>query len=111
MFRDRTVTSWRVAVAGLVLACASHVGAQSLPPAQDAPAPPALSELQQCDVERLALQAQIVELRQQLVTLQTERDRQVLAAERQRIEGTLPIPAGWRWDWQTLRLVPVKDED
>lgn len=88
----------------LVLACASHASAQTAPPA---PVPPALSEAQQCSVERLALQAQVVELRAKVVELQTALDRQALAAERSRIEGTLPIPAGSRWDWATLRMVPV----
>lgn len=90
---------------GLLLACASHAGAQDAPPAPVAP--PALSELQQCSVERVALQAQVVELRAQLVALQTQTDREALARERVRLEGTLPIPTGYRWDWQTLRLVPV----
>lgn len=97
-------------LAGLLLglACASHASAQPAPPAQDTP--PALSELQQCSVERLALQAQVVELRAQLVALQTQVDRQALATERSRIEGTLPISAGWRWDWATLRAVPTTKE-
>lgn len=99
-----------LAVCVLLLACASHAGAQSAPPAQDAPTPPALTELQQCGVERVALQQQVVELRARVVELQTALDRQALAAERSRIEGTLPIPPGWRWDWSTLRMVPAKDE-
>lgn len=121
----RRLTSW---AAGLVLAlaCASRAGAQAAPPAQAdgqttvgsqalAPAsppqtPPALTAAQACDVERHALQVQVVELRAKLVELQTQIDRQALAAERARIEGTLPIPPGWRWDWQTLRMVPVKDQ-
>ena len=104
----RRLTSWAAGL-GLLVACASHVFAQTAPPAQ-VPTPPALSELQQCSVERHALQAQVVELRAKLVELQTQIDRQALAAERTRIEGTLPIPAGWRWDWATLRMVPVKDQ-
>ncbi len=108
----------------LLLACASHAGAQSAPPAQDGrivsqtlegrtspPAdvttPPALSAAQQCEVERVALQAQVVELRARVMELQTALDRQALAAERTRIEGTLPMASGWRWDWTTLRMVPA----
>lgn len=98
--------SWGVGLV-LVLAGASPAHAQTAPPA---PAPPALSAAQQCSVERLALQSQVVELRAQLVALQTQIDRQALAAERVRLEGTLPIPTGFRWDWQTLRLVPVTPE-
>jgi len=109
----------------LLLGCASHAGAQAAPPApvlsesklgvpsnvtQLPQTPPALSELQQCSVERLALQGQVVELRAQLVALQTQIDREALARERVRLEGTLPIAAGWRFDWQTLRLVPVTPE-
>lgn len=118
------ITSWLAACA-LVLACASHAGAQSTPPAQDgrvvgqtlegrtstpATEPPALSAAQQCDVERVALQAQVVELRARVVELQTALDRQALAAERQRLEGTLPMVPGWRWDWPTLRMVPARTE-
>lgn len=102
-------TGWLVGLLLLGLACASHASAQSAPPAQDPPAPPALSEVQQCSVERVALQAQVVELRAKVVELQTLLDRQALAAERSRIEGTLPIPAGWRWDWATLRMVVDAD--
>lgn len=102
-------SSW-LAACVLCLACASHAGAQSAPPAQDVTTPPALTELQQCGVERVALQAQVVELRARVVELQTALDRQAIAAERQRIEGTLPIASGWRWDWSTLRMVPAKDE-
>lgn len=97
--------SWRVAVAGLVLACASHVGAQSPSPAQDAPAPPALSAAQQCEVDRVLLQQQVVELRAQLVAAQTQLDRVVLERERTRIEGTLPAHDGYTWDWATGRYV------
>lgn len=100
----RHLTSWGVGL--LLLACASHASAQTAPPPQ---APPALSAAQACEVERVALQAQVVELRAKLMELQTQLDRQALAAERTRIEGTLPIPAGWRWDWQTLRMVPVPE--
>lgn len=109
----------------LLLACASHAGAQSAPPAQDGrivsqtlegrtspPAdvttPPALSDLQQCGVERVALQAQVVELRARVVELQTQLDRQAVERERMRVEGTLPVPAGWRWDWPTLQMVPAQ---
>lgn len=98
--------SWGVGLV-LLLACASHAGAQTAPPA---PVPPALSAAQQCDVERVALQGQVVELRAKVVELQTLLDRQALAAERQRIVGTLAIPAGWRWDWQTLRAVEAPPE-
>lgn len=83
------------------------VGSQSLAPAAPPQAPPALTEAQQCSVERHALQAQVVELRARVVELQTALDRQALAAERQRLEGTLPIAPGWQWDWQTLRMVPA----
>ena len=102
-------SSW-LAACVLCLACASHAGAQSAPPAQDVTTPPALSELQQCGVERLALQAQVVELRARVVELQTALDRQALAAERTRLEGTLPMAPGWRWDWPTLRMVPARTE-
>lgn len=102
MLCDRTVTSWGVGLV-LLLACASHASGQTAPPA---PVPPALSAAQQCDVERVALQMQVVELRAQLVALQTQIDREALARERVRLEGTLALPAGWRWDWQTLRMVP-----
>lgn len=102
-------TSWRVVVLGLGLACASHVGAQAPPPAQDVPAAPALSAAQQCDVERLALQGQVVELRAKVVELQTLLDRQALERERARVEHTLPVVTGWRWDWGTLRMVPAKE--
>lgn len=98
------IASWGVGLV-LLLACASHASAQAAPPA---PVPPALSEAQQCSVERLALQQQVVELRAQLVALQTQVDREALARERVRLEGTLPIAAGWRWDWQTLRMVQVE---
>jgi len=97
------IVSWLAACA-LLLTCASHAGAQPAPPAQ---APPALTDLQQCSVERVALQMQLVELRAHLVALQTQIDREALAKERARIEGTLPIPAGQRWDWPTLRMVPA----
>lgn len=113
--------SW-LAACVLVVAGASPAVAQSAPPAQDgrvvgqtleghtstpATEPPALSAAQQCDVERVSLQAQVVELRARVVELQTALDRQALAAERQRLEGTLPIAPGWRWDWPTLRMVPA----
>lgn len=101
---SRVITSWGVGLV-VLLACASHASGQTAPPAQDAPL--ALSELQQCSVERLALQAQVVELRAQLVALQTQIDRQALAAERSRIEGTLALPTGYRWDWATLTAVPT----
>ena len=101
-----TIRRW---AAGLVLsaACASHVGAQTAAPPQT---PPALTAAQACDVERHALQAQVVELRARVVELQTQLDRQALARERTRIEGALPIPPGWRWDWQTLRMVAKETE-
>ena len=102
----RMLTNWAAWLA-LALACASHVAAQPAAPPQT---PPALTAAQACEVERVALQAQVVELRAKLVELQTQIDRQALAAERTRIEGTLPIQAGWRWDWATLRMVPVKDQ-
>lgn len=113
------ITSWLAACA-LVLACASHAGAQTAPPAQDgrvvgqtlegrtstpATEPPALSAAQQCDVERVALQAQVVELRARVVELQTALDRQALARERARVEHGLQLPAGWQFDWQQLRPV------
>ena len=97
----RHLASW---AAALALACASHASAQTAPPSQ---APPALTAAQACEVERHALQAQVVELRAKVVELQTALDRQALAQARQRIEGTLPVPAGWRWDWATLRFLPV----
>lgn len=100
------ITSW-LAACVLVAAGASPAVAQSAPPAQDVPTPPALSEAQQCAVERLALQQQVVELRARVVELQTALDRQALAAERTRLEGTLPMAPGWRWDWTTLRMVPA----
>lgn len=101
------ITSWLAACA-LVVAGASPVAAQTEPPAQDAKTPPpALSAAQQCEVERVALQAQVVELRARVMELQTALDRQALAAERTRLEGTLPMAPGWRWDWTTLRMVPA----
>lgn len=104
------ITSWLAACA-LVVAGASPVAAQTAPPAQDAKTPPpALSAAQQCDVERVALQAQVVELRARVVELQTQLDRSALATERQRLEGTLPMVPGWRWDWPTLRMVPARTE-
>lgn len=90
----------------LLLACASHAGAQSAPPAQDVTTPPALSELQQCSVERVALQQQVVELRAKVVELQTALDRLVLERERVRLEQGLQLPAGWQFDWQQLRPTP-----
>lgn len=101
--------SW---LAGLLLglACASHASAQTAPPASATPAPPALSEAQQCGAERLALQAQVVELRAQLVALQTQVDRDALARSRQDFEAALALPAGWRWDWTLLRAVSTTPE-
>lgn len=101
----RRYRSWLAVL--LVLACASHAGAQTAPPASASPALPAA---QQCDVERVALQAQVVELRARVVELQTQLDRLALERERARVEATLTIPAGHRWDWQTLQLVPVAPE-
>lgn len=97
-------TSW---AAGLVLAlaCASHAGAQSASPPQ---ATPALSEAQVCEVERVALKAEVVELRARVAQLQTLLDRQVVEAERRRVEGLLPAAPGFRWDWPSLRLVPAE---
>lgn len=66
-----------------------------------------LDALPQCEVDRVALQAQLVELRAQLVAAQTALDRQALATERARIEGTLPKVDGQRWDWTALRYVPA----
>lgn len=68
------------------------------------PAAPTLAPLAQCEVERVALQAQVVELRAQLVALQTQTDRQALATERERIT---PTADGYQWDWSALRFVPV----
>ena len=68
---------------------------------------PTLPPAQQCEVDRVALQDQVVQLRAQLVAAQTQIDRQALAAERARIEGTLPKLDGQRWDWTQLRYVPV----
>jgi len=103
VLRHRTLTSWGVGLV-LLLACASHARGQTAPPA---PVPAALSEVQQCSVERVALQMQVVELRLQLVALQTQIDREARARERALLEGTLPIPAGQAWDWATLRMVPA----
>lgn len=86
-----------VAVAGVLAAGATYAAAPA----------PALPPLTQCEVERVALQAQLVELRSQLVAAQTQLDRQALAAERARIEGTLPVIEGQRWDWNTLRFMPA----
>ncbi len=118
------IASWAAGL-WLLLACTSHasaqaappaqadgqttVGSQGLAPAQPAQTPPALTAAQACDVERHALQVQVVELRARVVELQTALDREALARERTRIEGTLPIPPGWRWDWQTLRMVPAPE--
>lgn len=71
---------------------------------------PTLPPLAQCEVDRVALQDQVVALRAQLVALQTQVDREALARERVRIEGTLPTVEGQRWDWATLRYVPVPPE-
>jgi hypothetical protein len=68
---------------------------------------PTLPAAQQCEVDRVALQEQVVQLRAQLVAAQTQIDRQALAAERARIEGTLPKVDGQRWDWTSLRYVPA----
>lgn len=68
---------------------------------------PTLPPLQQCEVERLALQEQIVQLRAQLVAAQTALDRAALERERARLEGTLPKVEGQRWDWTALRYVPA----
>lgn len=107
----RMLTSWRAWVFPLLVAAAtSSVAGQAPTLAKDDPGPPALSALQQCQVEHVALQAQVVELRAKLVELQTALDRQALAAERTRLEGTLPIQPGWRWDWAQLRMVAKETE-
>jgi hypothetical protein len=63
---------------------------------------PTLPPAQQCEIERVALQGQVVELRAQLVALQTQIDREALARERARVE---PKADGQRWDWSLLRFV------
>ena len=91
----------------LACACGVVVGVLVSGALRAADQAPALPPLQQCEVERVALQAQVVELRAQVVALQTQLDRAALAAERARIEGTLTAPEGQRWDWATLRFAPV----
>lgn len=104
----RRVTRW-LATLVCMLTCASPAGAQPpAPSTSETQAPPALSAGQQCGVERVALQAQVVELRARVVELQTQLDRQAVERERMRVEGTLPVPAGWRWDWPTLQMVPAQ---
>lgn len=73
--------------------------------------PPSLTPAQQCEVDRYRLQEQVVELRAQLVAAQTQLDRVLLERERQRIEGTLPKPDGYRWDWAQGQFVPGAASD
>lgn len=93
--------------AALVLCLGVVVGALVSGSLRAADQAPALPPLAQCEVDRVALQSQVVELRARVVELQTALDRAALAAERTRIEGTLPTVEGQRWDWGTLRYVPV----
>jgi hypothetical protein len=96
--------SWGAGLVLAVAAASSAIGGQTAPPPSP---PPALTPLQQCEVDRVALQQQVVELRAQLVALQTQIDREALARERTRIEGTLPVTPGQRWDWQRMAFVPA----
>lgn len=87
--------SW-LAVAAVVLACGLALA--------QTPAVPQLEPLPRCEVERLALQDQVVQLRAQVVSLQTQLDRQAIEAERARVT---PTADGYQWDWPSLRFVPV----